>query len=59
MKKQIKVGIIGCGAVAQIIHLPILKKLNNVEIEAICDIDKRKLSIIKEKYDIKKKPMMT
>lgn len=54
MKKQIKVGIIGCGAVAQIIHLPILKKLNNVEIEAICDIDKRKLSIIKEKYDIKK-----
>jgi len=54
MKKELHLGIIGCGAVAQIIHLPILKKMQNVVIKAICDIDKRKLNIIKEKYDIEK-----
>lgn len=52
MKKELEIGIIGCGAVAQIIHLPILKKMNNVKIKAICDIDKRKLIAIKDKYDI-------
>lgn len=52
MKKKLEIGIIGCGAVAQIIHLPILKKMNNVKIKAICDIDKRKLIAIKDKYDI-------
>ncbi|MCX8057777.1 MAG: Gfo/Idh/MocA family oxidoreductase [Ignavibacteria bacterium] len=52
MKKEIEIGIIGCGAVAQIIHLPLIKKLSNVKVKAICDIDKRKLNAIKEKYNI-------
>ncbi len=52
MKKVLDVGIIGCGAVAQIIHLPILKKMSNVNIKAICDIDKRKINAIKERYGI-------
>lgn len=52
MKKEIEIGIIGCGAVAQIIHLPILRKMTNVKVKAICDIDKRKLNAIKEKYNI-------
>ncbi len=54
MKKELNIGIIGCGAVAQIIHLPILKKMQNIVIQAICDIDKRKLNSIKEKYNIEK-----
>lgn len=52
MKKEINIGIIGCGAIAQIIHLPILKKMPNVKIKAICDVDKRKITAIKEKYNI-------
>ncbi len=52
MKKELEIGIIGCGAVAQIIHLPILKKMSNVKIKAICDVDKRKILAIKEKYNI-------
>jgi predicted dehydrogenase len=54
MKKELQLGIIGCGAVAQIIHLPILKKMQNIVIKAICDVDKRKLNIIKEKYGVEK-----
>lgn len=52
MKKELEVGIIGCGAVAQIIHLPTLKRLSNVKIKAICDTDKRKILAIKEKYNV-------
>lgn len=52
MKKELHIGIIGCGAVAQIIHLPILKKISGIKIKAICDVDKRKILAIKEKYGI-------
>lgn len=52
MKKDLEIGLIGCGAVAQVIHLPILKRMANVNIKAICDIDRRKLTAIKEKYNI-------
>lgn len=50
--KTVKVGIVGCGGVAQIIHLPVLTKLENVEVTAICDIDSRKTSILADRYNI-------
>ena len=48
-----KIGIIGLGGVAQLVHLPILSKLQNVEISAVADIQKSKLESIKTKYNIK------
>ena len=33
------VGIIGGGAITQVAHLPVLKKLKGVELPAICDTD--------------------
>lgn len=47
-----RVGIIGLGGVSQVVHLPILSKLSNVEIAAVCDTDKNKLNAISEKYRI-------
>lgn len=38
MTKQLKVGIIGCGGIAQGKHLPSLSKLEQVELVAFCDI---------------------
>lgn len=38
MSKVYKLAIIGCGGIANGKHLPSLKKLNNVEIVAFCDI---------------------
>lgn len=52
MKKTLKFGIIGCGAVAQIIHLPILKKNPSIQITAICDIEKHKLLSVAEKFGV-------
>jgi hypothetical protein len=41
MAKRLKVGVIGLGTVAQIIHLPILKNLSDLyEIAALCDISR-------------------
>lgn len=38
MSKMYRIGIVGCGGIANGKHLPSLKKLDNVEIVAFCDI---------------------
>lgn len=48
----LRVGIVGCGGVAQVIHLPILKKHTDVHIQALCDIDTSKAAIIADKFDV-------
>ncbi|OAS21851.1 Gfo/Idh/MocA family protein [Paenibacillus oryzisoli] len=54
MVTKIKVGIIGLGEVAQMVHLPILESLSELyEIEAICDISPQLLAKIGEKYRVK------
>ena len=55
MTKNIKIGIIGCGAHAQIAHLPFLKKNNRCDLIAICDSDLRKLDHLGSKYSIPKR----
>jgi predicted dehydrogenase len=50
---KIKVGVIGLGEVAQIIHLPILRALSNqYEIAALCDISPQLLSVLGEEYQV-------
>ncbi len=48
-----KLSIVGLGGIAQIAHLPTLKKMDNVEIVAVCDTDKSKAKNIAQKYNIK------
>ncbi|MBU5672572.1 Gfo/Idh/MocA family protein [Paenibacillus brevis] len=38
MSKVYRIGIVGCGGIANGKHLPSLKKLDNVEVVAFCDI---------------------
>jgi len=52
-KDKLKVGIVGGGGIAQIIHLPTLAKMPQVEVCAVCDVDIRKASILAKKYSIK------
>lgn len=42
MGKRLRIGIIGCGGIANAKHLPSLKALNRVDIVAFCDIVKEK-----------------
>ena len=51
--EKTKVAIIGLGSIAQIMHLPALKQLDEVDIVAICDKDLPKAKNISTKHNIK------
>ncbi len=50
--EKIKTAIVGVGKIAQIAHLPVLKKMENVELVAVCDVDEKKMAHIIQKFDI-------
>ncbi|MEO0142320.1 MAG: Gfo/Idh/MocA family oxidoreductase [candidate division WOR-3 bacterium] len=52
MKEAINIGIVGCGAHAQIAHIPVFKKNRDCNLLAICDTDVRKLDLLGSKYNI-------
>ncbi len=52
-RQQIRIGVIGLGEVAQIIHLPILRSLpDHYLVTAICDVSPSLLTFIGDRYDI-------
>lgn len=50
--KQLHIGIIGLGGIAQVFHLPNLKKFNDVTITALCDSDEYKLLNVGKKHKV-------
>lgn len=52
--KTVKIAVVGLGWVSQLYHLPILKKFSDVDIVAICDIDRNKCRVVAEKFGIKR-----
>lgn len=52
MDKKVKIGIIGCGGIANGKHMPSLKKIDNVEMVAFCDIIEERAVEAAEKYGI-------
>src|SRR5919206_2592144 len=51
--ERLKVGIIGGGAITQVAHLPVLKKMRGVEVQAICDTDLPKARALAARFGIK------
>lgn len=49
----IKVGIIGCGGIANGKHMPSLQKVEDVEMVAFCDVDISKAECAAEAYGTK------
>lgn len=49
-----QLAVAGLGAIAQVNHIPILSKMSDVEITAVCDLDYSKSKSIAAKYGIKK-----
>ena len=52
--KRLKVGVIGCGPVAQKGHLPGLMRSKSAKIEAIADIDEKALQKTAKKFSVPK-----
>ena len=50
----VKVGVVGLGWIAQVTHLPILKKLPEAELVAVCDRDKSRGRLVAEKFGVKR-----
>jgi predicted dehydrogenase len=50
-----KIGVIGLGGVAQLVHLPNLITLPNVEVSAVAEINRNRLQAISDKFSIKQK----
>jgi predicted dehydrogenase len=51
--ERLKVGVVGGGAITQVAHLPVLKKMRGVEVQAICDTDLPKARALADRFAIK------
>ncbi|MGI5900668.1 MAG: Gfo/Idh/MocA family protein [Christensenellales bacterium] len=51
-KENISIGIIGAGAIARNIHLPCLARIENIKVQAICDIEIDKAKNLANQYGI-------
>ena len=51
--EKTKVAVIGLGGIAQIMHLPALLKISNVDIVALCDKELNRAKNIAKKFNIK------
>ncbi len=52
--EKARIGIIGLGTIAQTIHLPILTRMTDTEVVAVCDVDRAKAQFVAQKYGIRR-----
>ncbi|MBI2796863.1 MAG: Gfo/Idh/MocA family oxidoreductase [Gemmatimonadetes bacterium] len=50
MSDPIRLGLLGAGAVAQLVHLPVLSRLRGVQLVAICDNDRVKARALADRF---------
>src|SRR5918994_6932066 len=51
--ERLRAGVIGCGAIAQMMHLPYLRELNDrFELSALCDVDGGTLEQVADHYGV-------
>ena len=48
----VRVGIIGTGAISQVVHVPILAERDDVEVRALADIDAHKAEALSRRFDV-------
>ena len=52
--EKARIGLVGLGSIAQTIHLPILSKFPDVEIVAVCDLDRAKAQFVADKFKVRR-----
>ena len=50
MSKKVRVGVIGCGAIAEHLHVPDFAAAQEAELVAFCDMDQKRAKMLCEKY---------
>lgn len=51
-KRPLRLGVIGAGSVAQVSHLPVLKKRRDLEVVAVCDDDGERARLVAQHFGI-------
>jgi predicted dehydrogenase len=51
-RKNLKIGLVGVGAAAQINHIPALKRTEGLELVALCDRDSEKVERVAQKFQV-------
>jgi len=51
-RPPIRVGVVGCGEIAQIMHLPLLHELPELAIGGLCDLSRTVLDALGEQYGV-------
>jgi predicted dehydrogenase len=52
MTSDIRIAVVGTGAIAQMAHLPVLGKMRGVNIVALCDNDRAKARALADRFEI-------
>jgi len=52
MKPDVRIAVVGAGAIAQMAHLPVLGKMRDVNVVALCDIDRAKARALADRFEI-------
>jgi predicted dehydrogenase len=52
VSEPLRVGVIGAGAIAQVAHLPVLRRLAGVEVTCICDSDLGKAQSLAARFEV-------
>lgn len=52
---KVKIGVIGLGGVAQLVHLPNLAKISGADLTAVAEVNKNRLLTISNKFNVKEK----
>lgn len=50
---KIGIGVIGCGSIAELAHFPSIKRTEDIELIAVCDINEETAKKAKEKWEAK------
>jgi predicted dehydrogenase len=53
---RLKIGVVGCGLISQMMHLPHLRELaDSYEMVALCDVSPATLQYVADRYDIRRR----
>ena len=53
--EKVKIGVIGLGGVAQLVHLPNFSKIPNADLTAVAEINRNRLQTISDKFNVKQR----
>ena len=52
MKPDVRIAVVGAGAIAQVAHLPVLAKMRGAKLVALCDNDRAKARALADRFEI-------